>query len=164
MLVFSERLKFLWMIAALVIGVFWCYRSLKQEKGFLVINVLDAPLYADCHIAGSINIPFDKLEKEIQKYNRGDEIVLYCSNFMCTASHAAAQMLVEKYGFLNVFVYSGGMADWYQRGYPIQGPCRQEYLRKELPSRADGTKESNNGVRTITAQELKKRLEKSAAA
>jgi rhodanese-related sulfurtransferase len=46
--------------------------------------------------------------------------VLYCSNFECNASHAAGKRL-EQAGFRNVHRYAGGIEDWMDAGYPIEG-------------------------------------------
>lgn len=42
-----------------------CGESQKQEKksGLVVVNVLDEELYNDCHIQGSVNIPFEKVDE-----------------------------------------------------------------------------------------------------
>jgi len=99
----------------------------KKEFSLLVINILDENLYQDCHIAGSIHVPFDQLELYMKDKDHGAEIVLYCSNYACGASAYAVKML-QKLGFEHVYAYEGGMAEWYQKGLPVEGPCEQSYL------------------------------------
>lgn len=96
----------------------------------LVINVLDAAFFDDCHIKGSINVPFDQLEDFAKKTNKSTPIILYCSNYRCTASVIGARML-KSLGFDNVAVYEGGTAEWYQQKLPINGPCQQAYLKMD---------------------------------
>ncbi len=105
----------------------------KRDEDLYVINVLDKESYEDCRIAGSINVPFDEVENFAKNLNRKSEVVVYCANYMCSASMSAAQKLKEM-GFENVWAYEGGTAEWYQLGlkaegkYPIEGTCQASYL------------------------------------
>ncbi|MCL4361023.1 rhodanese-like domain-containing protein [Candidatus Dependentiae bacterium] len=128
------------------------------SQGVKVINVLDKALYDDVHIKGSIHIPFGQVadKAKSENWNKNMPIVIYCSNYACTASASEAKKLKEL-GFNNVSVYEGGMAEWYQlskkdSSYMVEGPAKQKYLKapnekfeQELPA----------GIRAITAQELK---------
>ncbi len=120
----------------------------------LVINVLDQELYNDCHIVGSINVPFDQLEDFAQKTNKTTPIVLYCSNYRCTASGIGARML-KNLGFSNVSIYEGGTAEWYQKKLPVQGPCKQAYLTME---NQPVITESDKQVPVLTYQQLQEKL------
>lgn len=123
-------------------------------KGLVVINVLDKEDYDDCHIKGSINIPFIEIEKEVQeKIDKDAIIVLYCSNYMCSASGAARDQLL-KIGYKNVFAYEGGTAEWYQNGYQVDGPCKKPYLQVKMK---EPKEKASSGI--ISIQELKKKLE-----
>ena len=55
-------------IAVAVICFSGCFDSSQKESKLVVINVLDQKYYDDCHIKGSINIPFDEFENQLQKY------------------------------------------------------------------------------------------------
>lgn len=111
-----------------------------KKQGLLVVNVLDAEHFNDCHIKGSINVPFEQLDdfaKDLDKDKT--KLVFYCSNYMCTASGFAAQKY-KQMGFKNVWAYEAGMAEWYQKGlqagmaerYPVEGLCKKPYLTKEM--------------------------------
>jgi len=121
-------------------------------KPLIIINVLDQDSYNDCHIKGSINVPLDKLAEYAQKnLEENDQIIIYCASFSCTASDQAWHLLQE-HGFENVVVYSGGAAQWFQLQFPMEGACQNAYLgRQENPQ--------DRGVPTISAQELKKKME-----
>ncbi|HLB41034.1 MAG TPA: rhodanese-like domain-containing protein, partial [Candidatus Babeliales bacterium] len=60
----------------LLAGCGWATGSTNQ---LLVINLLDPELYQDCHITGSVNVPFEQLENYAQKLSREREIIVYCS-------------------------------------------------------------------------------------
>jgi len=130
----------------------------KIHKDFVMVNVLDKKLYDDCHITGSINVTVSEIEDYAsKKIDKNAEVVFYCSNYMCSASEFARKKLVEL-GFAKVFVYEGGMADWYQRGYPSTGEAKSPYLKRKIK----GPKEL--GPHEIDADGLKKKIENFKAA
>ena len=114
-------------IIPLLGGCFW---SAKKESKLVIINVLDPDYYQDCHITGSINIPFEQFEDAIRSMNKQDNYVTYCSNYTCTAAPFAAGMMQDQ-GFEHVSVLPGGIVDWYQKGLPVQGLAQKEYLKDE---------------------------------
>ncbi len=118
----------------------------------LVINVLSPEVYEDCHITGSINVPYDTLADHVKDMPKDTEMVVYCASFMCPMSRRAWQLLKDL-GFTNVRAYEGGAAEWYSKGYPTEGPAQQAYL-KERYEKPSGHEE----VTTITAEELKEKL------
>lgn len=131
----------------------------SNEKNLLkVVNVLDESMYNDCHVDGSRHIEFGKVLETAQKENwpKDAKIVIYCSNYMCSASGEEARKLKDK-GYSNVAVYEGGSAEWYQLSkndpsYKVVGECKMEYLTlpNERPDKSGATE-----VPEITAQELK---------
>ena len=52
--------------------------------------------------------------------NSDDDIVVYCSNPVCIASIVGYQLLTRM-GYNRVRRYAGGIADWEQAGYPLEG-------------------------------------------
>lgn len=137
-----------------------CWQKSTQEeeekKSLYVINLLDKAWYTGCHIKGSIHVPFDQLPIFVSTLAKDTEIVVYCSNYLCTASSTAYRQLVDD-GFTHVYAYEGGMAEWYQLGYPIEGVCTQEYLKKVV-SQPTIEDDNSSKVRTISAEELYKKL------
>ncbi len=107
----------------------WDHTNQQKKKGLVVVNVLDLDLYEDCHIRGSINIPFDQVESHANNIDQDAEIVFYCSDYQCSSSEWAAKTFQKK-GFKKVYVYEGGMAEWYQEGLPTEGPHQKAYLHK----------------------------------
>jgi rhodanese-related sulfurtransferase len=134
-----------------------CSCKKSKKAGLLVVNVLDKELYDDCHIKGSINVPFDEIENYAKNLDKNTEVVLYCSNYRCTASGFAAKSLT-KLGFKNVWAYEAGMAEWYQNKLPVEGACKESYLQIKVPEY------KNEEIRVITTQELKNKIESCGAA
>ncbi len=126
----------------------------QKKTGLVVVNVLDKPFYDDCHIKGSINIPLEDVEKKMDTIDQNAEIVLYCSNYQCSTSEYVGQRLRAN-GFLNVSVYEGGTAEWYQAGLPVEGPHTQVYLSK--PSRKLG-QDNEQEIPVISMQELAQKM------
>jgi len=132
----------------------------KENQDLYVINVLDKNNYEDCRIAGSINVPFEEVETFAKDLDRKAEIVVYCANYSCTASSAAAQKLKEL-GFENVWAYEGGTAEWYQMGlkaegkYPVLGTCQASYLSAANEHVAQAEAPS---VPVINAEELREKM------
>ena len=101
---------------------------------YYLVNVLDKKEFNDAHIKGSINIPFSQVNSFLNDItNKEIPLLFYCSNYYCTASDAAAKIAIKK-GFTTVFVYKGGMAEWYQTAkvdsaFEYEGPAQEEYLQ-----------------------------------
>ena len=130
------------------------------QQSLYVINVLDKESYEDCRIAGSINVPFEQIETFANDLPRSTEMVVYCANYMCTSSAAAAQKLKDM-GFENVWAYEGGTAEWYQMNkkaegkYPVEGTCHASYLSaaNEKPAEV-----ATSAVAIISADELQQKM------
>lgn len=105
----------------------------QEASKVILINVLDETTFKDCHITGSINVPLEKMTEYLNSLdNKNDTLVFYCSNLYCQASHDAAKEALEK-GYKRVYVYSGGMADWFQaskedKSFSFEGEAKESYL------------------------------------
>lgn len=137
-----------------------CWSSSLLEKNskpeLVIINVLDKVEFDDCHIKGSINIPFDAFESQMKSLKKQNHYIVYCADYMCMSSGFCAQLLKDA-GFENVWAYEGGMSEWYQKGYPFEGQAQSEYLHGENENLAD---EDHEGmVPVITAEQLQEKIE-----
>ena len=136
--------------------------SKYKEKNYLLINVLGKEEFDDCHIKTSIHVPFEKIELFLDtlkqdNFDLSKPIIFYCSNYFCTASDEAARIATQK-KFLNVSVYKGGTAEWYQKsknnsGFEFVGNATQPYLNMIILKR---DYENNEPFSIITAEELQK--------
>lgn len=91
----------------------------KLERGdnFKLLMVLGEWAYKAQHIPGSINM--NRIE-DAATLDKAEEIVVYCTGGPCIASRTAYTYLVE-HGFTNVRRYAGGLEDWVNAGFPIEG-------------------------------------------
>ena len=92
----------------------------KLDRGdkFKLVNALGEWAFNAKHIPGSINI--SKIEDAKKRLNPGDEIIIHCSNTSCIASIIGYQLLTNM-GYKNVRRYAGGIEDWQNAGYPLEG-------------------------------------------
>lgn len=92
----------------------------KIDRGddFKLVMVLGEWAYSAKHIPGSINVTSPEEGRKELKLE--DEIVVYCSGKACIASIAAYKMLSAN-GYKNVSRYAGGIIDWEEAGYPLEG-------------------------------------------
>lgn len=102
-------------------------KKLKENPDLFVINVLASKYYNDCHIKGSVNVPFDILEKISKNWDKSEEIVVYCAQEKCPVSRKAYALL-ESLGFTNLYEYSGGMKEWKKKAFDTEGLCMLDYL------------------------------------
>ena len=151
----SNKLKFLVTLSSIFLGfaLSGCFGGLSGNNKLVVINVLDKVYYDDCHIKGSVNIPFEELEDSLKKHNKDYRYVLYCSNYACTAAPFLANMMV-KAGFKDVSLLPGGIAEWYQKGYPVSGPAKKTYLTEPNEKLDD----DESGVKILTADQLLEKM------
>ncbi|MGZ6281648.1 MAG: rhodanese-like domain-containing protein, partial [Ktedonobacteraceae bacterium] len=92
--------------------------KLDRKENFRLVMALAEWAYQAKHIAGSIH--FATMKEAIQSLNKDDEIVVYCSDENCIASTALGQLL-ERNGYSHVLHYAGGLQDWEQAGFPLEG-------------------------------------------
>ena len=83
----------------------------------LVVDVRPNGEYKSGHVAGALNIPYDKMDKHLDQLTQAPHgVVLYCTQGHRTRQ--AEQTLIEN-DVPNVFHLQGGLGAWRQAGYPI---------------------------------------------
>jgi rhodanese-related sulfurtransferase len=89
----------------------------------ILLDVLSRDSYRESHIKGSINIPHDQIEQWALRVipDMNAEVVVYCASYSCTASIEAGKTL-KRLGYTNVHDLKGGMKEWMDRKYPVEGP------------------------------------------
>lgn len=92
--------------------------KLDRKDDFKLVMTYHEWAYRVMHIPGSINV--STKEDALAVLDPSDEIVVYCTNVSCMASVKAFMILVG-HGFKNVRRYAGGLQDWEQAGYPLEG-------------------------------------------
>jgi len=92
--------------------------KIDRGEDFKLINCLDDWMFRAKRIPGSIR--FENLKDALATLDPKEEVIVYCSNFDCAASAIVYQQLAE-HGFQNLRHYAGGIADWEDAGYPLEG-------------------------------------------
>jgi rhodanese-related sulfurtransferase len=106
------------------------YDDLKSNAdNIIVINVLSAQSFEECHITGSINIPYAELPEKLNSIDKNKKVVVYCAHKDCPAAGDAYRSL-EAAGFTNIFYYRGGMREWLQTDLKTEGICKATYLHE----------------------------------
>lgn len=97
-------------------------KELKQRidagEKIKLVNALEESKFRIKHIPGSLNIyRREDLEKNLGKE---EQIVVYCTDYACNKSVMLYQLL-EAIGYKNVTRFSGGMYEWENEGYKLEG-------------------------------------------
>ena len=97
---------------------------IDKWQNLKLLFVLGEWQYQAMHIPGSLNLPCSpdlySSQDALQELDPEDEIVVYCSGEDCFASVSVYNLLVKR-GFKNVSRYAGGLLDWQNAGYPVEG-------------------------------------------
>ena len=101
-------------------------RKLERKDNFKLVMALGTWEYRAKHIPGSLH--FLTSEEMLAELSQDDEIVVYCSSAACIASVLAYQYLVH-HGYEHVRRYAGGILDWEEAGYPLEGEMVEEGVR-----------------------------------
>jgi rhodanese-related sulfurtransferase len=93
-------------------------QMLDRHEPIRLVMALSEWAYQAKHIPGSIH--FATFREALQSLNKEDEIVVYCSDENCIASRSLGQLL-ERNGYMHVLHFAGGLEEWEQAGYPLEG-------------------------------------------
>ena len=99
-------------------------KRLFDEGTAIILDARDAAEYAEGHIPGAINIPYDRIPEYFDILNSqvpmDAHVVVYCRSLTCDFSDQLATEL-KIIGYQNVSVFSGGWDEWTTAGYPVDG-------------------------------------------
>ena len=92
----------------------------KLERGdnFRLIMTLNDEAYNLMHIPGSLH--FGNVFEAMTQLSADDEIIVYSSNKWCHFSFIA-YLVLRNYGFKKLRRYTGGLMDWLEASYPLEG-------------------------------------------
>jgi rhodanese-related sulfurtransferase len=82
----------------------------------LVLDIRNPPEWAAEHIAGSVNIPLNRLQERIAEVPGNRRIAVHCASGY--RSSIAASIL-HHYGFINLIEMAGGLAAWDAARLPV---------------------------------------------
>ena len=83
-----------------------------------LVHALDADNFAKGHIPGATNIDFEKMTPQMLPAKKDEPLIFYCAGAMCPVGRMAANKAAT-WGYTQVSVYEGGMADWRASGMPV---------------------------------------------
>jgi rhodanese-related sulfurtransferase len=91
---------------------------MDSGESIKLVNALEENKFRMKHIPGSLNL-FRKEDIE-NNLAKDEAIVAYCTDTACNKSILLYQLL-EALGYKNVSRFSGGMMEWQNEGYPLEG-------------------------------------------
>ena len=91
-------------------------RFQEGDSDSMLIDVRTPGEYNSGHIAGSVNIPVDDLQRRLSQVPQNQPIIVYCRSGNRSAQ--AASILADA-GYPDVYDL-GGIITWEQQGYPVQ--------------------------------------------
>ena len=94
--------------------------KVKLDRGdaFNLVMTLGEFAFRGKHIPRSLNLHVP--EDLLAKLDPQQETVVYCSDRLCPSSIMAYHFLDGR-GYQKLWRYSGGLSDWEQAGYPLEG-------------------------------------------
>jgi len=109
-------------------------KRIDANEQLRLLDVLPEDRFAQKHIPGSLNVPFEQKEQGVSfaqrvqeklgiaspKAARKEPVVVYCADKSCNLSPQAARQL-ESAGFPEVIDFEGGLAAWQEAGYALAG-------------------------------------------
>lgn len=94
------------------------YEKIQRGDDFRLIMALDRRAYEQMHIPGSLH--FETVDEAAEAIDPEEEVIVYCSNPMCPVSIQTYRAL-EQRGFTNLYRFAGGVTEWMEAGYPMEG-------------------------------------------
>ncbi len=92
-----------------------------------IVDARDPEEYAEGHIPGAINLPYDQVitdPERIEAFDpKGKPTIVYCGGGTCEVSMNLAFRMVEA-GKKHVLVFMGGWPEWQAAGYPVAKGAR----------------------------------------
>jgi rhodanese-related sulfurtransferase len=86
----------------------------RTKNNIHFVDARDVKLYAEGHIPGAVNIPFERVEENQAKLDsipKTDLVLCYCDGGDCHLSKDLAAKMIEN-GWKRLAVYEGGWAEW----------------------------------------------------
>jgi len=98
--------------------------QLRVQPDTVVLDARAASSYTSGHIPGALSLPVGLWSEHLPRIRHQLEqagfIIVYCIDLYCRDALFLAQGLADA-GFSNLLIYEGGISEWRQLGYPIEG-------------------------------------------
>lgn len=90
----------------------------ETVESLVVLDVRSYEEYRSHHIGGSINIPVEALQYNLEEFEKDDEILVYCKS---GGRSSRAMKILSDSGFSKVYNMLGGIDAWMKEGHPTHG-------------------------------------------
>ncbi len=104
-----------------------------QSSGAVIVDARVASEYAEGHIKGAINVPYQEKSEKVANFDatvdefnlaklpadKGAAIVIYCNGPECWKSFKALTAAI-KAGYTNIYWYREGFPNWKSKGLPVE--------------------------------------------
>lgn len=93
-----------------------------ERKDLFIIDVRDVESFADGHIPGAVNIPYEEIEKRFRAVPKDKIIVVYCWSAECMLAPRSALKLSQ----LEIFprIMRTGWEEWVGHKKPVERSSR----------------------------------------
>jgi rhodanese-related sulfurtransferase len=103
-------------------------RSLLEANMVVLLDARNRIDYHNGHIPQAVSVPLGEFQQKYPEIKellanadeQGKSIVIYCIGVHCLDSSLLAKEL-QKNGHREIFVYKGGIEEWQELGYPVEG-------------------------------------------
>jgi rhodanese-related sulfurtransferase len=116
--------------------------KLDRGEDVKLIMALGRRAFDLLHIPGSLH--FQDYAEAVKTLDPHEEVIVYCSNRLCPAS-INLYMMLRSHGFENLYRYAGGLDEWYDAGYPLEGQLAQDKALESRPREGRGTGGRDDG-------------------
>ena len=97
-------------------------KMFDNKDKFLLVDSRIANEYKDGHIPKAISVVDKEMEAHKAKFpaDKSFPIVFYCNGYpKCPRSLNGAKTAMT-WGYKNLSIYTGGMPEWEEKGYPVE--------------------------------------------
>lgn len=97
-------------------------KMLDNKDRLLLVDSRIANEFKDGHIPKAINVVDKEMETHKAKFptDKDHPIVFYCNGYPKCPRSANAAKIAMTWGYKNLYVYTAGIPDWEQKGYPVE--------------------------------------------
>lgn len=93
------------------------------QAQFFLYDANPRDMYDRGHIRGAQWVKFNAVTRDLLPADQSAQLVFYCANEMCSASHDAARSALAL-GFTHVEVMPAGYFGWKRAGHPVDEPAQ----------------------------------------
>jgi len=93
-------------------------RQAKKDPSLFVLDVRTPKEFAEGHVPGAVNVPYDQVASRLAQIPKDKDVVLYCRSGR-RAGLAAG--VLEANGYKELKQLQGDMEAWLKDGRPVEG-------------------------------------------